>query len=197
MTYEAKTFSIPNLTGISEKQLEVHLGLYQGYVKHTNLARELIRDLETTDKEKYAYAIAELRRRFSFEFDGMRMHEYYFEEFEEGARDADSSHSLAQAVSEKYGDWQKFIEHFKTVGMTRGIGWTILYDDPIGKTVHTIWVGDHELGQLAGASIILAMDMWEHAFMVDYVPAEKKKYIDAFLQNLNWHVAERRFEKSR
>jgi Fe-Mn family superoxide dismutase len=77
--------------------------------------------------------------------------------------------------------------------MTRGIGWTVLYHDPKGKTVHTAWVGDHELGQLAGLPVILAMDMWEHAFMVDYLPSEKKQYIEAFLKNTNWKVVESRY----
>src|SRR3989344_6876305 len=117
--YEEKKFAIPNLKGLSEKQLTVHIGLYAGYVKHVNLLREKIHEFETEDKEKHAYTIAELRRRFSFEFNGMRMHEYYFEQFEKGPKaPGDSSPALRQAVSEKYGSWEKFTEHFKTVGMT-------------------------------------------------------------------------------
>ena len=194
--YQEKKFTIPELKGISAKQLEVHLGLYAGYVKHVNLLREKIHELETTDKEKNAYTVAELRRRFSFEFNGMRMHEYYFEQWEGGAQELSSESGLQKSVSEKYGSWENFISHFKTVGMSRGIGWTVLYWDPVGKTPHTAWVGDHELGTLAGLPVILAMDMWEHAFMVDYTPAEKGKYIDAFLQNLNWSVPEERFKKT-
>jgi Fe-Mn family superoxide dismutase len=196
MQYEEKKFDLPDLAGLSAKQLEVHLGLYGGYVKHVNLLREKLHELETQDPEKNAYAIAETRRRFGFEFDGMRMHEYYFEGFEKGAREADQTSPLAQSVSEKYGSWNAFIEHFKTVGGgTRGIGWTILYFDPRGATPHVVWVGDHELGQLAGLPIILAMDMWEHAYMVDYTPSEKKEYIEAFFKNLNWFVSEQRFDE--
>lgn len=193
MKYEAHTFDLPELPGLSEKQLEAHLGLYAGYVKNINHLREQIQDLEAADKEKYAYAIMELRRRLGFEFNGMRMHEYYFTQFEGGGTDADTDSPLAKAVSDKYGSWDAFIEHFKTVGVTRGIGWTILYADPQADTVHTTWVEDHELGQLAGLPVILAMDMWEHAFMVDYLPSEKKQYIDAFLANTNWNVPEKRF----
>lgn len=193
--YEERKFNLPELEGLSAKQLNVHLGLYGGYVKNLNLLREQIHDLETKDKEKYAYAVAELRRRIGFEFDGMRMHEYYFEQFENGSQEADTGSPLATSVSEKYGDFEKFIAHFTTVAKMRGIGWSILYYDPIGKTPHVAWVGDHELGQLAGLPIILALDMWEHAYMVDYTPAEKAKYIDAFLANLNWKVAEERFAK--
>jgi Fe-Mn family superoxide dismutase len=193
MQYKEQSFNIPELKEISSKQIEVHLGLYGGYVKHVNLIREKIHELESEDKEKHAYTIAELRRRFSFEFDGMRMHEYYFEVLENGAVEYSPDSELSKAVSEKYGSWDGFIEHFKTVGGSRGIGWTVLYFDPKGKTPHVAWVGDHEIGVLAGLPVILAMDMWEHAFMVDYTPAEKKKYIDAFLSNLNWSVMEKRF----
>jgi len=203
--YQEQKFNIPALAGISPEQLEIHLGLYAGYVKHVNLLREKIHDLQKTDTEKYAYAIAELRRRFSFEFNGMRMHEYYFEQFESGSTplpstsfgtDATSS-SVKKSVSEKYGSWEKFIEHFKEVGMSRGIGWTVLYFDPKGNSStgepHTLWVGDHELGVLAGLPIVVALDMWEHAYMIDYKPAEKSKYIDAFLASINWKIAESRF----
>lgn len=193
--YEIKSFDIPKLDGISEKQIEIHLGLYAGYVKHVNLARELIHNLG--EEEKNAYAVTELRRRFAFEFDGMRMHEYYFESFEGGSNPISEESKLKESVSEKYGSWDKFIEHFKSVGMSRGIGWTVLYYDPIGKTPHVTWIGDHEVGTLAGLPIILAMDMWEHAFMVDYTPAEKAKYIDGFLSNVNWNISEQRFEKIR
>ena len=193
-TYEVKTFDLPELKGLSEKQIAAHLGLYKGYVTHINHLREQVKDLMDTDAEKYAYAIAELRRRLGFEFNGMRMHEYYFSQFEKGASEIDNDCTLAKAVSEKYGSWEKFIAHFTTVGMTRGIGWTILYADPESHTVHTAWISDHELGQLGGLPIILAMDMWEHAFMVDYLPSEKKSYIEAFLANTNWNVPTERFD---
>ena len=193
MTYQEQKFDLPDLKGLSAKQVEVHLGLYGGYVKHVNSVRETIAELESTDKEKHAYTIAELRRRFSFEFNGMRMHEYYFESMEKGVEAPDQNAPLAKALGKKYGDWDGFIEHFKAVGMSRGIGWTVLYADPKGQTVHVSWVTDHELGTLAGLPILLPMDMWEHAFMVDYLPSEKKQYIDAFLSNVNWKKVEERF----
>ena len=197
MKYKEKQFAIQELKGLSQKQLEVHLALYGGYVAHVNLLREKLHELEAADAQKNAYAIAETRRRFAFEFDGMRMHEYYFEGFEKGAQEADINSSFAQAVSKKYGTWEKFLEHFKTVGSgTRGIGWTVLYWDPRGKTPHVVWVGDHEFGQLVGLPVILAMDMWDHAYMVDYTPAEKKNYIEAFFSNLNWSVCEERFNSA-
>jgi superoxide dismutase, Fe-Mn family len=193
-TYEIKKFDLPELKGLSQKQLEVHLGLYSGYVKHINLLREQIHDLEHMDKEKYAYAVSELRRRLSFEFNGMRMHEYYFAQFEQGKTPASEKSHLREVVSNKYNSWSAFLEHVNTVSKTRGIGWSILYYDPVGKTPHVAWVTDHELGQLGGLPVILALDMWEHAYMVDYTPAEKAKYLEACFANLNWKVVEDRFD---
>lgn len=193
MTYTARKFNLPELKGLSKKQIDVHLALYEGYVKHVNLITETIRELREKDAEKNAFLINELRRRLSFEFDGMRMHEYYFEQFETAAVVPDEKSPLRDAVEGKYGSWDGFLSHIKEVAGTRGIGWVIVYYDPHARTIHTAWVGDHELGQFAGLPIILAVDMWEHAFMIDYVPAEKKSYVEAFLQNVNWDIPEKRY----
>lgn len=197
MEYKVQEFNLPELAGISAKQVEVHLGLYAGYVKHTNLLMQTLKTYASYgDKasEGDKYAIAELRRRLAFEFDGMRMHEYYFTQFEGGAKDINAESALAKAATEKYGSVDGLVQHIKEVATTRGIGWVVVYHDPIGNTIHTSFVGDHELGQLAGLPILLAVDLWEHAFMVDYVPAEKKNYIEAFFKNLNWKVIESRFQ---
>ncbi len=186
-------FNLPELNGISPKQIEVHLGLYNGYVIHVNKLHEQIKQISGAGGDM-SYAMTELNRRLGFEFNGMRMHEYYFEQFEEGANV--QGEPLDTMLSEKYGSWDGFIEHFKQVGMSRGIGWTVLYFDPVGNTPHVAWVTDHELGTLAGLPILLAMDMWEHAFMVDYTPAEKGQYIDAFLSNLNWEIVSNRYEQA-
>lgn len=202
MTYTSKTFSLPELKGLSQEQIAVHLALYEGYVKNVNLLTETLKGYASYgDKasEGDKLAIAELRRRLGFEFDGMRMHEYYFEQFE-GANEnnggSDPESALAQAAAEKYGSGENFITHIKEVAGTRGIGWTVVYYDHVGKTLHTAWVTDHEVGHLAGCPIILALDMWEHAYMVDYKPAEKKTYVEAFLDNVNWTVIENRFTQS-
>ena len=196
MTYTARAFALPELPGLSKDQIAVHLSLYEGYVKHTNLILDTIKRLRDEDAEANAFTINELRRRLGFEFDGMRMHEYYFEQFEGGAQSA-ASGALAEKAAEKYGSWDGFIAHLKEVAGTRGIGWTVVYYDRAGDTLHTAWVDDHQLGQLAGLPVILAIDMWEHAFMVDYKPAEKKSYVEAFLANVNWTVAEARLTAAR
>ncbi|HEY0011093.1 MAG TPA: Fe-Mn family superoxide dismutase [Candidatus Paceibacterota bacterium] len=196
MTYSPRTFTLPELTGLSQEQIAVHLALYEGYVKHTNLITEKIAELKAADPVGNAYLINELRRRLGFEFDGMRMHEYYFEQFEEGATLPASDSPLTNAATEKYGSWDLFIAHIKEVAGTRGIGWVVVNFDPKGRTLHTAWVDDHQLGQLAGLPVVLALDLWEHAYMVDYRPKDKNLYVEAFLQNLNWDAIERRFVSS-
>lgn len=191
MSYTARTFSLPELKGLSPEQIAVHLALYEGYVKHTNLILDTIQKLRAEDADGNAFVMNELRRRLGFEFDGMRMHEYYFEQFEGGAQ-APNGDALAKAASEKYGSWDGFIAHVKEVAGTRGIGWVVVYHDPKTSTLHTAFVNDHELGQLSGLPILLAVDLWEHAYMVDYKPAEKKTYVEAFLENVNWTVVEGR-----
>ena len=124
----------------------------------------------------------------------MRMHEYYFEQLEGGALAMDAGSALAEAATEKYGSYDNLAAHVREVAGSRGIGWVVVYADTRAKTLHTVFVNDHELGQLAGLPVILALDLWEHAFMVDYVPAEKKNYVDAFFANLNWSIVEKRFE---
>ncbi len=196
MTYPIKTFNLPVLNGLSEKQIKVHLALYEGYVKHANLIMEKLAAVRAGTLELDAYIVAELRRRFAFEFDGMRMHEYYFAQFEGGAVSLSADSALGKAVAEKYNP-QDLTTHIKEVAGSRGIGWVVVYADPAAETLHTVFVNDHEVGQLSGLPIILALDLWEHAFTVDYVPAEKKNYIEAFFSNLNWGVVEKRFEEAR
>jgi superoxide dismutase, Fe-Mn family len=197
MTYLTKVFNLPALAGISEKQIKVHLALYEGYVKHVNLIMERISALKKADADGNAYLISELRRRFAFEFDGMRMHELYFAQLEPGTRSPEPGGPFAKAADVKYGNGiGGLIAHVKEVSGSRGIGWVVVYAEPVANTLHTVFVNDHEIGQLSGLPILLALDLWEHAYMVDYVPAEKKNYIDAFFANLNWSVVENRFESA-
>lgn len=194
--YEPRAFNLPKLEGISEDQVAVHLKLYQGYVTAFNEIRQAEAEL-AEDTQKNGHALAELRRRRSFEFDGMRLHEFYFAQFEGGRNEGAEDSPFAEAVKTQFGGLRKCDEIIKYVGMSRGIGWTVLYCDVEADLFLVQWVTDHEIGQLAGVPVLLAMDMWEHAYMVDYVPAEKEKYIDAFLHNVNWTVIEQRYDAAR
>lgn len=192
MTYTEKKFSIGNLNGISTKTIEEHLKLYSGYVKNTNLIIEKIAELGA-DAEKNALSISEAQRRFGFEFDGMRNHEYYFEQFEGEAKALSDDSELGKAIATEWGSFDAWMARFKTLAMTRGVGWAILYKDETNGRLLNTWVEEQHLGHLTGLKVILALDMWEHSYMLDYVPSEKKKYVEAFFANLNGEVVEKRF----
>ncbi len=190
--FTAKTFSLPALNGISAKNIEEHLKLYAGYVKFANYIQNEITEL-SADTEKNAYEIAELQRRFAFEHDGMRNHEIYFSQFEGGPQALDQESTLGKKIVAEYGSFDAFLARMKAVSMTRGVGWAMLYDCNQSGHLLMQWVDEQHLGHLAGPKCILAIDMWEHAFVYDYPTSEKKKYIDAFFENLNWKKVEERF----
>jgi len=186
MKYEPLSFAIPELNGISKDTIDGHLGLYQGYVKHVNLIREKVAAYEN-DMENNAYAIAEMQRRLGFEFGGMRNHEYYFAQFEGGARELPDG-PLKEKIIFQWGSVDAWATRFRTIAKTRGVGWAMLYHDPHTDQLVQTWVDEQHIGQLADLDIILALDMWEHSYMRDYPSSNKGMYIDAFFQNLNWEV---------
>ncbi|MGB3921661.1 MAG: Fe-Mn family superoxide dismutase [Minisyncoccia bacterium] len=190
--FEERKFNIPKLNGLSEKAIGEHLKLYGGYVKNTNTILTKI-DEYAKDSEANAYALGELQRRFGFEFDGMRNHEYYFAHFEGGSTALTINGELKKAVEAEWGNFDLWLNRFTAIALTRGIGWAILYYDSETKRLLNAWVDEHHLGQLVGLSPILVLDMWEHAYFIDYTPAEKKKYVEAFFANLNWANVEKNF----
>jgi len=188
--YETKTFNIPELKGISKKTIDEHLKLYQGYVKHTNLILQKMLD------GAEGYEESEARRRLGFEFNGMKNHEYYFEQLEGGPVKWSENATLTKKLTDQFGDGQKAFEDFKKVASTRGIGWAILYYDKTNAKLIQTWVDEQHLGQLNGLEFIFGLDMWEHSYMLDYPPSEKMKYFEAYVDNVNWKVVEDRFVKA-
>lgn len=194
--FEPKKFNIPKLKGISEKNIEEHLKLYEGYVKHANLIQTMIEQYGQTLDEGGKYSVMEVTRRFSFEFDGMRNHEYYFAAFEGGSTSLTASGPLHKAIEEGFGSFENWLTRFKTIALTRGVGWAMLYYDPVSKKLVNNWNDEQHLGQLNGCKTILALDMWEHSFVYDYQPSGKKQYIEDFFANLNWGVIEENFKNA-
>ncbi len=192
MNYEEKKFTLPELEGISTKSVEEHLGLYAGYVKNFNAITALAGDL-MKDSEKNAHAISELMRRRSFEFDGMRLHELYFSQFEGGTIPINAENTVIQAITKQYSNPDYAVMEIKQVAMMRGPGWSILYFDPEARQFLVGFSEQQHQGHFINLPVILALDVWEHAFLLDYGAQGKGKYIDAFFKNLNWSVIEGRF----
>ncbi|MBI3888416.1 superoxide dismutase [Candidatus Nomurabacteria bacterium] len=190
--FEELKFNIGQLKGISAKNIEEHLKLYAGYVKNINQIFEKLGDL-MSDSEKNAYVIGELHRRIGFEFNGMRNHEYYFKSLEGGAKPLPKNSKFKEAIEEQAPTVGDAMMGFKTLAMTRGVGWAILYWDKKSEQLIPAWVDEQQLGQLNGLSYVLGIDMWEHSYIYDYPTSEKKKYIEAFFENLNWEAIEKNF----
>lgn len=188
-----KEFVIPQLKGISRNTIDEHLKLYAGYVKNANLIQDHIVEL-SVDSEKYAYELGELQRRFAFEFDGMRNHEYYFSALESGASQI-SNGKLKEKITRDFESFELFMNKFKATALTRGIGWAMLFYDKQNDCLLTQWIDEQHLGHLTDCRIILALDMWEHSFVADYQPSGKKQYVEDFFANLNWTVIEDNYAK--
>ena len=190
MAYEAKDYSgLIGMEGFSETLLKNHFTLYQGYVANTNRLMDTLASMlkeGRTGTPEYA----ELKRRMGFEFDGMRLHEYYFGNLG-GSGTLDSSGRLARKLAEDFGsvgDWEK---DFRATGAMRGIGWAILYQDNVTGKLFNQWINEHEVGHPAGCIPVLVMDVFEHAFMIDY-GLNRAGYIGAFFKNIGWETVESR-----
>ena len=194
-SYKAKTFNLSGLTGISDKTLEMHFKLYEGYVTNTNTLTERIAtilfDGKVDQEEMPAYS--ELNRRLGFEYNGMVLHEYYFGNMKrDGGDDAPRGSQFRTAVERSYPSYDIWKTDFVGVGKMRGVGWAMCFLDPATGGVSNHWITLHETGNVAGFIPLLVMDVWEHAYLLDYKPADRPKYIDAFLGNVDWDAVEKR-----
>src|SRR5918911_5546850 len=193
--YKAKQYDLSGLNGISDQTLEMHFKLYEGYVKETNnlTARisDFLKDGKVDQDEMPAYS--ELTRRLGFEYNGMVLHEYYFGNMKRGGvGDPEKNSRIYKAAEESFGSYEIWKADFVGVGKMRGVGWAICYENPANGRLSNHWITLHEVGNVSGFNPVLVMDVWEHAFLLDYKPAERPKYIEAFFSNIDWAACEQR-----
>jgi Fe-Mn family superoxide dismutase len=196
-TYQAKQFNLSGLTGISDQTLEMHFKLYEGYVTATNTLTEriaeIIKDGKVDQDEMPAYS--ELTRRLGFEYNGMVLHEYYFGNMKrQAAGDPDRGSAFRAAAEQTFGSYDIWKADFAGIGKMRGVGWAICFEDPLTGRLSNHWITLHETGNVAGFAPILVMDVWEHAYLLDYKPADRPKYIEAFFTNIDWSAVEVRLQ---
>jgi superoxide dismutase, Fe-Mn family len=192
MAYQAKDYSsLIGMQGFSETLLKNHFTLYQGYVTNVNKLMDalsvLLKDGKTATPE-----FAEMKRRLGFEFNGMRLHEYYFDNLG-GKAALDKNGKLGIKLAEVFGSYENWEKDFKGVGTMRGIGWAVLYQDNITGMLVNQWINEHETGHFAGCLPILVMDVFEHSYMTDY-QLKRADYIEAFFKNINWQIIEGRLK---
>jgi Fe-Mn family superoxide dismutase len=190
MTYQAVDYNrILGMEGFSDTLLKNHFTLYQGYVTNTNKVLDTLGQLLAggqTGNPEYA----ELKRRLGWEFNGMRLHEYYFENLG-GKKGIDKEGKLHGKLVESFGSYEAWEKDFRATGAMRGIGWVALYRDiPSGRLIN-FWINEHDAGHPTGGMPILIMDVFEHAFMIDY-GLKRADYFEAFFKNINWDAAESR-----
>jgi Fe-Mn family superoxide dismutase len=191
--YQAKDYSyLLGMRGFTDQLLKMHFSLYQGYVKNTNLLLKKLAELSS--QEQYDYAFGALKRRLGWEFDGMRLHEFYFENLG-GKEGIASSSAFYRRLQRDFGTYEKWKKDFIATGMIRGIGWAVLYRDPKSGRLINTWINEHDLGHLAGSDPILIMDVFEHAYMPQY-GLDRKQYIEAFFDNINWSIVYQRYNES-
>ena len=192
MAYTAKDFAgLIGMAGFSETLLKNHFTLYQGYVTNTNKVLDTLSSL-LKDGKTAVPEFAELKRRLGWEFNGMRLHEFYFENLG-GKASIDKNSKLAKKLAEQFGSYELWEKDFKAVGAMRGIGWAVLYQDVASGLLINFWINEHDVGHPAGCVPLLIMDVFEHAYMLDY-GLKKADYIEAFFKNINWAAAEARLK---
>src|SRR6267143_2101282 len=194
-SYQARQFNLSGLKGISDQTLEMHFKLYEGYVKETNnlteRITEFIQDGKVDQEEMPAYS--ELTRRLGFEYNGMVLHEYYFDNMKKGGNvDPEKQSNFYKAAEKSFGSYDVWKTDFVGVGKMRGVGWAICYQDPNSGFLSNHWITLHEDGNIAGFTPVLVLDVWEHAFLLDYKPADRPKYIEAFFSNIDWNAVDKR-----
>jgi superoxide dismutase, Fe-Mn family len=193
--FRAKDYShLLGMPGFSDDLLNMHFKLYQGYVQNVNALLGMLQDWPLQDSAKKPN-YAGLKHQLGWEFDGMRLHEFYFGNL--GGKDTELDHrrSFAQRLVKDYGSFEHWKEDFIATGAMRGIGWAILYRDPLSGILINVWINEHDVGHLAGGDPILVMDVFEHAYMPQY-GLDRAKYIDAFFNNIDWTVVTQRYEAS-
>lgn len=192
MSYAAKDYSkLIGMAGFSEALLKNHFTLYQGYVTNTNKLNDILSQM-LKDGKTAAPEYAELKRRFGWEFNGMRLHEYYFENLGGKAGIAKDG-KLAKKIAESFGSYEAWEKDFKGTGTMRGIGWVVLYQDPANGGLVNFWINEHDVSHPAGCTPVLIMDVFEHAFMLDY-GLKRADYIESFFKNIEWAAAEARLK---
>ena len=192
MAYTAKDYTkLIGMEGFSETLLKNHFTLYQGYVTNTNKVidtlNQMLKDGKTSTPE-----YAELKRRLGWEFNGMRLHEYYFENLG-GKGGIKKDGKLAKKLTDDFGSYELWEKDFKSTGTMRGIGWVATYQDVTNGNLLNFWINEHDVSHPSGCNLILIMDVFEHAYMIDY-GLKKADYIEAFFKNINWAIAESRLK---
>ena len=190
MPYTAQNYdSLLGLPGFSDQLLKNHFTLYQGYVANTNKLADAITAM-VKDGKQATPEFAELKRRFGWEFNGMRLHELYFRCLSKAPKALGKDSKLMKQIVKDFGSYEHWEKEMKAICTMRGIGWAVLYYDIFSQRLHNVWINEHDVGHLATCAPLLVIDVFEHAFMIDY-QLKRADYVEALFKVITWEEVEK------
>lgn len=191
MTYQVRTFNLSGVQGLSKKAIDLHLGLYKTYVEQLNKLLEQSPE-RAAGAAPLALALDGYNRRFAFEYNGVTLHELFFEQLAGNRRQPKSDSGFADALHQDYGDFGGWKASVEALAKTRGVGWVLTLRERGHERVHNCWIDLHHLSIPANCDVVFALDLWEHAYMLDFTPAQRADYVKIILDNVDWQVVEQR-----
>jgi Fe-Mn family superoxide dismutase len=184
------TFNLDRVQGLSPRALEMHLGLYETYVKEANSILEQLqafpRDHELSPVERAQRD--GLVRRFAFEHNGVSLHQNFFQALSGPGSATPTAGVFAEAVNSGFGGFDNWKRDVAELAKTRGVGWVITFHATRENRLTNVWVDDHTRGLLPGLTPVAVFDLWEHAFMLDFKPSQRGDYLKVLFENMNWNV---------
>jgi Fe-Mn family superoxide dismutase len=192
MAFEIRSFNLRDVKGLSQAALNLHLDLYHGYVEQVNTLLEVLQPHESPSRTPALTREAAVRR-FPFEYNGMVLHELFFEQLSGSkGRPPHEQGPLGQAVGHAFGGFDGWREDFERLAATRGVGWVMTVRERTGGTLYNTWIDEHQWGTTAGTDVIFLLDVWEHAYLLDFSPKQRSDYLQAVFDNVDWSVVESR-----
>jgi len=200
LTYQVRTFDLSGVQGLSKKAIDLHLGLYKTYVESLNKLLEQSPQrpgAAGTAAATAAAAAAPLaldgyNRRFAFEYNGVTLHELFFEQLAGKRRQLPADGDFAEALHEEHGDFAGWKAAIESLAKTRGVGWVLTLREHGRERLHNCWIDLHQLSVPVNCDVVFALDLWEHAYMIDFTPAQRADYVKIVLDNVDWPVVEQR-----
>ncbi|WP_251862481.1 superoxide dismutase [Clostridium sp. Marseille-Q2269] len=185
----AKEYNFNNVTGMTSRQLTEHYKLYTGYVNNINEIWSIPNDAEDFKNSNATFSrLRCIKRGESYALDGVKLHELYFENMTSGH--VPMNGAILDKILEDFNSVENFTELFKETGKSMR-GWVVLGIDPMDTKLHIFGSDAHDNGALWLSYPLLVMDVYEHAYFMDF-GTDKTKYMDVFLQNVNWNLINER-----
>jgi superoxide dismutase, Fe-Mn family len=189
VTYQVRSFDLSGVQGLSKKAIDLHLGLYKTYVEQLN---KLLEQSPQRAAGAAQLALDGYNRRFAYEFNGVALHELFFEQLVGRHRPPRAGGEFLEALHDGYGDFSGWKASVESLAKTRGVGWVLTLRERGRERLHNCWIDLHHLHLAANCDVVFALDLWEHAYMIDFTPAQRTDYVSIILDNVDWNVVEQR-----